>query len=33
MVHLHTGTLHSREKEGTPAPRDSMDGAGEHCAD
>ena len=32
VVHLHNGILHSREKEGAPTLRDSMDGTGEHCA-
>ena len=30
LVHLHNGILHSREKEGTSALCDSMDGTGEH---
>ena len=30
VVHLHTGILHSRNKEGAPTFHDSMDGTGEH---
>ena len=30
VVHLHTGILHSRKKEGTPTFCDSMDGSGEY---
>ena len=32
VVHLHDGILHSRNKEGSLNPLDSMDGSGEHCA-
>ena len=32
VVHLHDGSLHSREKEGAPTLCDSMDGTGEHYA-
>ena len=32
MVHLHSGILHSRKKEGASTLRDSMDGTGEHYA-
>ena len=32
MVHLHNGILCSREKEGAPTLRDSMDGTGGHYA-
>ena len=32
MVYLHNGILHSREIEGAPTLRDSMDGTGEHYA-
>ena len=31
-VHLHSGILCSREKEGTPALRNSMDGTGDYYA-
>ena len=31
-VHLHTGILHSREKERAPTFCDSMNGTGEHYA-
>ena len=31
-AHLYNGILHSRKKEGTPTPWDSMDGTGEHYA-
>ena len=30
VVHLHSGILHSRKKEGTPTFSDSMDGTGEY---
>ena len=32
MVHLDSGILCGRKKEGTPTLRDSMDGTGEHYA-
>ena len=32
VVHLHSGILHSRKKEGTPTLRVSMDGTGERYA-
>ena len=32
VVHLHSGILHSRMKEGAPPLHDSMDGTGEHYA-
>ena len=32
MVHLHSGILCSRKKEGTAALHDSMDGTGDHYA-
>ena len=32
MVHLHSGILCSRKKEGAPTFPDSMDGTGEHYA-
>ena len=32
MVHLHSGMLCSREKEGAPTLCNSMDGAGKHYA-
>ena len=32
MAHLHSGILHSREKEGAYTLCDSMDGTGEHYA-
>ena len=32
MVHLHSGILYSRKKEGAPTLCDSMDGSGEHYA-
>ena len=32
VVHLHSGILCSRKKEGTPTLHDSMNGTGEHYA-
>ena len=32
LVHLHNGILCSRQKEGAPTLRNSMDGTGEHYA-
>ena len=32
MVHLHTGILHRRKKEGAPALYDSLVGTGENYA-
>ena len=32
MVHLNSGILRSRKKEGAPTCSDSMDGTGEHDA-
>ena len=32
VVHLHTGILCNRKKEGAPTLCDSMDGTGEHYA-
>ena len=32
MVHLHSGILHSRKKEGTPTLCDSMDGTWDYYA-
>ena len=32
MVHLDSGILCGRKKEGAPTLRDSMDGTGEHYA-
>ena len=32
MVHLHSGIVHSRKKEGTPTLCDSMDGTWDYYA-